>query len=220
MTTHTLRPDVAPPPRFMQALPIDDRGYPVPWFVEWIDGRPEFRAMSAEKLRIAIKQNRCWICGGKLFRELIFVIGPMCAVNRVSGEPPCHRECAQYAAVNCPFLSKPQMRRRSNDLPDDISQNEGYNDRNPGVTLLWFARNYRLVHIRTTDGNPSVLFKLPSPFRVEWYKLGRPANREEVLESLEGGLQVLRTGAAQEGPAASAQLEHSIPPAMALVPRS
>ena len=64
--TTTLRPelDAAGMPDRMKLLPIDDRGYPVPWFVDWIDGKPEFRAMDPTKWRRAVTEQRCWTCGG------------------------------------------------------------------------------------------------------------------------------------------------------------
>lgn len=82
-----LRGDIAAPPKFMEHLPIDKRGYPVPWFVRWIDGEPEFRAMNPHKFHRAIEDKLCWICGGKLFGEQVFCIGQCArsiasAVNR------------------------------------------------------------------------------------------------------------------------------------------
>src|SRR4030095_278504 len=104
-------------PKRMRSLPLDpQRGVPVPWFGKWINGKPEFRAMDAEKFTEAIKFSLCWCCGQTLGVHLAFVIGPMCAVNRTSSETPCHYDCAVWSAKNCPFLSRPQMDRRTNDL--------------------------------------------------------------------------------------------------------
>jgi hypothetical protein len=193
----TLRTDIAEPPRFMRELPIF-RGYPVPWFVEWIKGEPEFRAISAIKMHTAINERRCWVCGGRLFEELVFVIGPMCSINRISGEPPCHRECARYAAINCPFLSRPQMTRRTNDLPQNIVWSDDHHPRNPGASAVWFTRRYKLIQ----NGN-SVLFHIGKPFRVEWYAQGREATRAEVIEALEKGIPIieddLRSRGVEEG---------------------
>jgi hypothetical protein len=36
-------------PESVGRLPVDHRGYPVPWFVAWIDGKPEFRCADGEK---------------------------------------------------------------------------------------------------------------------------------------------------------------------------
>src|SRR6266576_2639290 len=164
-----LRSDVAEPPRFMQKLPIDKRGYPVPWFVQWINGEPEFRAMDKMKFRKAVNDRLCWNCGNPLFSEEVFVIGPMCAVNRISSEPPSHRECAEYAAKNCPFLSKPQMHRRKDGI--EILPSAGVMvERNPGVTLLWYTKRHA---IQTIHGQPGagdgILFQLGRPFRLDWY---------------------------------------------------
>src|SRR5262245_54991717 len=113
-----LRPDLPPLPSRIAGLPIDpERGYPVPWFVAWHDGKPEFRTADGRKFRQAIRDRLCWVCGQPLGRHLVFVIGPMCTVNRVTVEPPCHLDCAEFSVRACPFLSKPQMTRRENDLP-------------------------------------------------------------------------------------------------------
>jgi hypothetical protein len=97
----------------MRHLPIDERGYPVPWFVAWLpDGKPEFRAMDRTKWFRAIREKLCWVCGGKLGVNVCFVAGPMCGINRTSSEPPSHLECARYSSRNCPFLNNPRMVRR------------------------------------------------------------------------------------------------------------
>jgi len=99
----------------MRSLPLDERGYPVPWFVAWVDGKPEFRASSREKFRDAVKKRLCWVCGEQLGVYMVFVAGCMCGINRTTSEPPCHLECGQWSAINCPFLSNPQMVRREDD---------------------------------------------------------------------------------------------------------
>jgi hypothetical protein len=43
-----LRPELTELPLRMRGLPLDERGYPVPWFVAWIDGKPEFRCRYGE----------------------------------------------------------------------------------------------------------------------------------------------------------------------------
>lgn len=212
---YPLRPDITAPPKFMAKLPIDKRGYCVPWFVRWIDGQPEFRAMDMYKFDAAIDQRLCWTCGGKLFGEEVFVIGPMCAVNRISSEPPSHRECAQYSAQNCPFLSRPQMVRRKDGL-EDIKQPAGVMiERNPGVTLLWFTRRYRIL-----DAGNGRLFQIGRPFKVEWYCRGRIATRDEIIEAIESGTPLLREAAEKyDGPEGLAHLEVQLKNAWRLVPR-
>jgi hypothetical protein len=183
---NSIRPGLVQLPHFMRGLPLDKRGYPVPWFVEWVNGEPEFRAMSVQKLHAAIKQRLCWVCGKKLFPEMVFVVGPMCTATRISPEAPCHRECALFAALSCPFLSKPQMTRRRNDLPTDIQMADGLNPRNPGATVLWFTRRFDLV-----QNGRSVLFRMGRSFRVDWYANGRAATPEEALEAFEQSMTAL-----------------------------
>lgn len=219
---HALRPDIAEPPRFMQKLPIDKRGYPVPWFVDWVNGEPEFRAMDPRKFRAAINDRLCWTCGSGLFGEEVFVIGPMCAVNRISSEPPSHRECALYAAMNCPFLSKPQMHRRKDEEIDAIKKpSPGVMiERNPGVTLLWYTRRHALLTVRNRPGAADgILFQIGRPFKTEWYCRGRAATREEVMQSFESGLPILREQAeTHDGPEGMAFLETQITEARRLIP--
>lgn len=187
------RPEVEMPPPRIAALPVF-RGYPVPWFVGWLDnGEPEFRGADGRKLVRAVRERLCWVCGDYLGTRMTFVAGPMCGINRTSAEPSCHLECARYSAKNCPFLSKPQMTRRENDLPADITDAAGFPiKRNPGVTLLWTCRGYEIFDV-FDDGRGGILFRLPAvPESCEWYRQGRPATRAEVEESVASGLPNLR----------------------------
>src|SRR5215467_7036859 len=96
-------------------LPISENGFPVPKFVSFIDGKPDFRVVDGRYVLEAIKRRLCWLCGETLGRYMSFVIGPMCAVNRVSSEPPSHFECAQFAVQACPFLTQPRRPRNVHD---------------------------------------------------------------------------------------------------------
>lgn len=171
----------------MQKLPVEERGYVVPWFVQWIEGKPDFRIMDGEKRVRAINKRLCWLCGETLGQCLAFVIGPMCAVNRVSSEPPSHRDCAEFAAKACPFLTMPKMVRRETGLPEETAEPGGVMlRRNPGVTLLWMTKGYRVIR----DGEGFVL-RIGNPTDVAWYREGRAATRAEVVESIESGLPAL-----------------------------
>ena len=216
LVTTARRTDIPEPPRFMQSLPIDKRGYPVPWFVDWVKGEPEFRAMDQRKFAAAVEKRLCWTCGKPLYTEEVFVIGPMCAVNRISSEPPNHRECAVYAATACPFLSKPHMVRREGGLAAPICQGAGMMiERNPGVTLLWFTYHHRIL--REPNG---LLFQIGHPFRVAWYRQGHLATRAEVQEALDSGIPILRDAALKyDGPDALPQLEAKIKQAHRYLPK-
>lgn len=186
----------------------------MPWFVADVDGEPDFRIVRPGGTAIAWSQGRCWVCGGSLGKFKTFLIGPMCAINRVSAEPPSHRECADWSARACPFLSRPHAKRRDHDKPEGTVEPAGVMlARNPGVALAWTTRNPRKR--RVPNG---VLFNIGDPTDVRWYAHGRAATREEVLESIESGYPTLRELAAQDGPAAIPMLEAMRERVMAYVP--
>lgn len=190
MTT-PLRPELEQLPARIARLPIDARGYPVPWFVAWDNGLPEFRAMDGVKWRRAVQERLCWVCGERLGGWLTFVIGPMCGINRTTAEPPCHSECAIWSARNCPFLARPHMVRREDEVINASTRDESAGMpilRNPGVTLLWTTRSYTVFN----DGKGKPLIQIGPPSAVEWYSQGRHATRAEVAHSVETGLPVLR----------------------------
>lgn len=197
-----LRPDLEPLPLRLRKLPIDGRGYPVPWFVAWVDGPdgpetvPEFRAMDGRKFRAAVKHKLCWVCGEPLGRWLAFPIGPMCAITRTISEPPSHRECAEWSIRNCPFLSQPQMVRREENLPAESEPAAGHGlKRNPGVICLWITRAYELFD----DGAGKTLITVGAPESVTWWREGRAATRAEVEESVWSGLPNLLVAAQRDG---------------------
>lgn len=191
-----MRPELEPLSVRMRALPVDARGFPVPFFVQWIDGAPEFRLMDRAKYVRALREHLCWVCGQPRGRYHTFLIGPMCAVNRVSSEPPSHRECAEWSARNCPFLSRPQMVRREDARTEGAAFVGGTGiRRNPGVALAWTTRVFRLF--RDQEGKP--LLELGAPTAVSWWREGRPATRAEVVASIEAGLPALVALADQEG---------------------
>lgn len=194
-----LRADLEPLPERMKQLPIDERGYVVPWFVMWVPGPepgtliPEFRGADTAKWDRALRQHLCWVCGGPLGVHLAFVIGPMCAVSRVTIEPACHRECAEWSIRNCPFLSRPQMVRRESGPGVSIEVLEAVPvpgvmiKRNPGVMVLWMTRDYVLVR----DQKNGRLINIGAPDEVRWYTYGRPATRAEVEQAIATGIPLL-----------------------------
>jgi hypothetical protein len=198
----------------MQSLAVDDRGYPVPHFVAWIDGKPDFRVVHAETALRCWNRRRCWICGQELGRTVAFVIGPMCAINRVSSEPPQHRECAEFAAKACPFLTRPRAKRREAGLPEESQHPAGIMlARNPGVALVWITREPSVMKL--PDG---WLFNVGNPAETLWFAEGRTATRAEVMASIDSGLPALRQVAQQDGAAGARELQRAIDRAMPLLP--
>lgn len=212
MNEHKLRDGLPVVPPEMRALPIDERGYPVPFFVAWVDGRPDFRVSDPAKMEKAIRFSRCWLCGGALGKYRAFVIGPMCAVNRVSSEPPSHLNCAMFAVKACPFLTMPKAHRRESHMPEGVTDPAGiFIKRNPGVSLIWVCRDYRIT--RAVDG---ILFRLGDPESTLWYAHGRRATREEARDAVESGIPTLREVAAAEN--ALPELERMIAAVEPLLP--
>jgi hypothetical protein len=203
-------------PERVAMLPKDPKGRPVPWFVWWNEktGEPDFRVIGPGKLVEAVMEHRCWICGQKLGRYQAFVIGPMCAINRISSEPPSHRECAIFAAQACPFLTTPKMHRNEKSLPPEYGQPAGQAIlRNPGVALVWVTRDYK--RIRLDNGT---LFEVGTPLETLWFAEGRTATRAEIIESIQTGLPTLMEIANEDGPMALMELGKRTQEAMSLIP--
>lgn len=192
-------------PARMAALAVY-RGYPVPWFVAWLpNGEPEFRAMDGGKFIDAIRHKLCWVCGHRLGTYLTFVLGPMCVITGTASEPPAHRECATWSARNCPFLSKPHMRRREDNMPAEALPAAGHGlERNPGVTMLWITRSYKPFEVPGQKGR--YLIRFGPAEEVEFYAEGRFARRAEIEESVRTVLPLVLPEAEKDGPEAVAEL--------------
>jgi hypothetical protein len=196
-------------PARMATLPLDHRGYPVPWFVEWIDGEPDFRVMDRRKWARAVKFGNCWLCGEMQGRHKTFVIGPMCAINRTTSEPACHIGCAEFAATACPFMTLPAAQYRSAELPAGHIEAAGHaSKRNPGVTCLWTTDRFDVFNVDTlaTGGVPGQLIRIGEPSAVSWFALAKRASREQVEESIEGGFPALLAAATSQNRYAVAEL--------------
>lgn len=201
-------------PSRIRALPRDRHGRPVPWFVATIDGLPDHRVAREEALVQAVRDRKCWTCGQRMAATVTFVVGPICVVNRITAEPPSHRDCAGYAVVACPFLTRPQMRRREPDGPEGTVQPVGMVRHNPGVAVLWQTRSFMVESVVRRK----VLLRIGTPTRVEWWAQGRVATPEEALTAFTSGVEVLQSAAATEGPRAAVRLEQAIEAATTLVP--
>lgn len=200
------------PPR-IAALPMSERGYPVPFFVAWVDGKPEFRAADHRKLVRAVKEKLCYVCGQRLGAHKCFPVGPMCTVNRVSSEPPSHLSCCEWSVKACPFLLNPGMVRREKGLPEEIEPPAGVSiPRNPGVVALWVVSSYNVVTVSN-----GILFDFGAPEFVEWYCQGREATRAEVIASIQSGLPALLNVCADQ--AEIDELRHKEAVAMEYLPR-
>ena len=202
-----LRSDLPHLPERMKSLPIDSRGFPVPWFVEWIDGEPKFQIADSRKMVRAVKQKLCWLCGKQMGVYSAFVIGPMCGINRVSSEPPSHRECAEFAVRACPFLTRPAAKRSDRGLQGIETKRPAGEmiERNPGVTLLWITKEWK--PFRVPNG---ALFNVGEPHKCYFFREGRKATVDEIQESVVSGLPLLQKAASRDGVAATIALQRQV----------
>lgn len=168
-------------PENIQRLPVDpDRGYPVPFFVRWIGGKPEFRFADPHKITACIKKTLCWICGYPLPKKApgTFVGGPLMSFSMTSAEPPSHTDCARFACKACPFLVMPQMVRRVGNIPEDappVHDAPGVMvKRNPGVAICWTSM---WLPVQQQGG---YMFRLSEPLSFEIFREGREATPEEL----------------------------------------
>jgi len=164
----------------------------------------DFRLASSAKRVHAVKHRLCWICGQTLGRYLAFTVGPMCAVNLNTSEPPSHRECAEFAAKACPFLTLPDSMYRDKNLPEDAKSMPHLLAGNPGGAVVWVTRSFEPYRV---PGSPGAwLIRIGPAVEVQWWVRGHLASRAEALALLEARLPLLEQIAAQEGPDALAAL--------------
>lgn len=202
-----MRSDLPPLPERMKKLPVDVRGFPVPWFVDWRDGEPIFQAADPTKWARSVRHKLCWLCGKTLGVHCAFVIGPMCGINRVTSEPPSHRECAEYALKACPFLTKPMARRTTHKIEHlGVKPPAGIMlERNSGVSLLWMTKSWK--PFRVDNG---YLINVGEPTECGFFREGRQATRDETLHSIATGMPFLQDMAEKDGPVAMRALSRRV----------
>lgn len=183
-----------PMPSRIRALPRNRAGYPIPYFAAEIDGERDFRVGDTDAYAACIRDRVCWVCGQRRTRVDAFVIGPMCAVNRITQDPPCHLACAVYSVRACPFMARPSMVRRERGLPDGSGVAGFPIDRNPGVGCIWVTNKWSTFR-PPRGGQHGVLFELDKPVEVTWWAHGRPATRAEAVAAIDSGMPLLERAA-------------------------
>lgn len=201
-------------PERIRALPRDRRGYPVPFFVEWFDGVPDFRVMNPRSLQAAVQKRLCWICGKPMMRWCAFVGGPLVVGQRISAEPPSHTDCADFAARVCPFLAIPTAMRREAKIPSHGELAGVQVRENPGVAAVIVTRSF------TPTATPTgPMFRIGEPTEVRWFLKGRLASRADLSEVIEVAMarfaSLAPPGARTESHAREirARIEAALPPA-------
>ncbi|MGA5820043.1 hypothetical protein ACPC54_19525 [Kitasatospora sp. NPDC094028] len=123
-----MRFELVPMPDEVGARPRDGRGYPVPAITPWQDGQPQFALTDHDRSADCAVARRCSVCGELMPRGPVWrVVGPAeseaiaaaLAEDRPyrnlapTMEGPGHRACMLYASMVCPYLARPNARRRA-----------------------------------------------------------------------------------------------------------
>lgn len=128
-------------PPIMKHLKLDERGYPIPFFVPIVNGKPEFRYQDGKKQKLALEKKLCSICGKKLYKGSYWIItGPIGFNNCVASDPPMHEDCARFSLMACPHIAYQYADRRT-EAPVDAPQLS----EKPSEIILIQANKYRVV---------------------------------------------------------------------------
>jgi len=101
-------------PNFLKHLKVDKRGYPIPFFVPWKNGQPDFMYQDAEKQKLTTEKHLCHICGKKLHKDYhYFISGIHGLTNQVASDAAMHRECAEYSLQVCPHMLYQKAERQT-----------------------------------------------------------------------------------------------------------
>ncbi len=175
------RAGMEPMPNTMRRRPIDERGYPVPWFTAVVNGKYDLRVADARKIPKALHQRICWICGQRMGLVATFVVGPMAVMNSVTSEPPSHPDCAEWASRVCPFINQSMRFRNRHEYPEGTRKPAGISmEHQPGIMALWTTNTYSPFRVQN-----GTLIKVGVPKEVIWVKEGRHATRAEVVEAVD-----------------------------------
>jgi hypothetical protein len=186
-------------PAVLAGRPRDSRGYPVLAITPWADGVPRFAATGTARTYICAVERRCSVCGTTMAPGPVWrVVGGLEAesidsaltageayLNRAATvEAPGHRTCMLYAAVVCPYLSRPTARRGADAEVAGASLSRGLR-RGIGGALAGFGE----VEHRYTD---VVLFRFSGLFEFRRHELGEE-QLDELVAAVAGEVPVTET---------------------------
>lgn len=191
--SNALRKGLPPLPERVARLPVSEKGYPIPFFVAYPDGKPDFRVIDPKKVMRCIMEGRCWVCGETLGAYKAFVGGPLMLVNNFSGEPPSHRDCGEFSATACPHLVLPHASRREANMPEGAEFLDGHLATRPPATLLYITKSYLVQRLENGYG-----YRMQPPTEVIWYKDGKLANNAEATQALKDAVNNLRAAIGEE----------------------
>lgn len=121
-------------------------GLPVPYFVGWVGGRPDFRLLDAQRQGFCFAYAKCAICGSAGPTPKYLICGPIGLENRVHTEPAVHEACARYALLTCPYLSRADSARRQ-DYPAGSRYSHGGLAEKPDELFLVELDKWQLLRV-------------------------------------------------------------------------
>ena len=179
-------------PRYMRGRPIWN-GFYVPYFVTWFKDRrqvhesvvgaePHFPTIDKTREALCRRRRYCWICGRQMGTFMCFVMGPLSALQRISTEPPSHRECAVYAVQVCPFMVG------GYDMPENPATNEGQqvieqmSIKNEQLNVIWVCHGYTLRPVDPSRG--LFVYQMDHATDILLYHRGKPATLAQAMERI------------------------------------
>lgn len=159
-------------PSFLEHLKVY-RGFPVPWFVAYVDGKPDFRMIDPKKMQYALEQDKCFVCGKKHIKGLYFFItGPMGLANGVHSDCPLHLDCAKYSLQICPHLFfERTQRNETGDLYKYVSATTGQAGIKEKPSELYLIKANKYKTIPGPEGGRLIKFNVVD-FEEFWYENG------------------------------------------------
>ncbi|MEV7188906.1 hypothetical protein [Kitasatospora sp. NPDC093102] len=133
-----MRFELVPVPEGVGARPRDERGYPVPAITPWQGDVPQFALTDHGRSAGCALERRCSVCGRFMERGPVWRVVGAAESEAIAGalaagrpyrnlaptmEGPGHRACMLYAAMVCPYLARPNARRRASaeDPADELT---------------------------------------------------------------------------------------------------
>jgi hypothetical protein len=129
--------------------------YPVPFIVLRVPGQKvDFRIIDSERVVECHKEKLCGICGRRLGEFSNFIGGDGCRRTHLFIDPAMHRECAEWSAEACPFLSGERVQYSEREIPEKIG--ELFVAKRPGhvpeTNYIFKVRTKAIEMVLTADG--------------------------------------------------------------------
>lgn len=157
-----------PVPVALAHLPIVG-GLVVPWVTpRTVDGRHLLGAVDAARVRTAIQQRLCGVCGRSLGSRLVLLVRESDLARFASTEPALHPHCAAYTTAACPMIAGQLSHYRTSAQPIGPGALHGADaDKRRGAPAEpWFAVWLTRYDATTVHGHPAASYLLAPTLRI------------------------------------------------------